>query len=292
VTFCWNDASTPDLLTDGTNTYLYGPDGLPIEQTSAAGTFWFVHDQEGSTLLLLASNGTISGAYSYTPYGLATHTGTATTPLQYTGQYTNANTGLVYLRARYYDPATALFLTVDPMVNSTHAAYIYVLDDPLNGVDLTGLCLSGFGWFCNNAGAIATGLTVAALVVGAVACTICDVAALGIGALSLATNGIATYQDCDNGRELTVNYGVDATRDALSVADFGFNGWSLIKDAGAGVHLADAAAEVAENAAYRAFVGDLTSLAGTVTGNVWTLWSNFWSSPDAVSGTPVLGGCA
>jgi hypothetical protein len=24
------------------------------------------------------------------------------------------------------------------MVNSTHAAYIYVLDDPLNGVDLTG----------------------------------------------------------------------------------------------------------------------------------------------------------
>jgi hypothetical protein len=178
------------------------------------------------------------------------------------------------------------------MVNSTHAAYIYVLDDPLNGVDLTGLCLSGFGWFCNNAGAIATGLTVAALVVGAVACTICDVAALGIGALSLATNGIATYQDCDNGRELTVNYGVDATRDALSVADFGFNGWSLIKDAGAGVHLADAAAEVAENAAYRAFVGDLTSLAGTVTGNVWTLWSNFWSSPDAVSGTPVLGGCA
>lgn len=67
ATFCWNDASTPDLLTDATNTYLYGPDGLPIEQTSAAGTFCFVHDQEGSTLLLLAWNGTVSGAYSYTP---------------------------------------------------------------------------------------------------------------------------------------------------------------------------------------------------------------------------------
>jgi hypothetical protein len=26
------------------------------------------------------------------------------------------------------------------------------LDDPLNGVDLTGLCRSGFSWFCNNAG--------------------------------------------------------------------------------------------------------------------------------------------
>ncbi len=58
------------------------------------------------------------------------------------------------------------------MVNSTHAACIYVLDDPLNGVDLTGLRLSGFGWFRNNAGYIDTGLTVTALVVGAIACTI------------------------------------------------------------------------------------------------------------------------
>ena len=91
---------------------------------------------------------------------------------------------------------------------------------------------------------------------------------------------------------MTVKRGGDAAGDALSLADFGLDGASLIRDAGEGVHLADAAAEVAENAAYRAFVGDLTSLAGTVTGNVWTLWSNFWSSPDAVSGTPELGGCA
>jgi hypothetical protein len=178
------------------------------------------------------------------------------------------------------------------MVNSTHAAYIYVLDDPLNGVDLTGLCLSGFGWFCNNAGTIATGLSIAALVVGAVACTICDVAALGIGALSLATNVAATWHDCENGREFTVSCGVDGAGDVLSVADFGLGGMSLIKDAGEGVHLGDAAAEAAENASHRAFVGDLASLAGSVAGNVRTVWSDFWSSPDAVSGTPELGGCA
>ena len=128
--------------------------------------------------------------------------------------------------------------------------------------------------------------------VGAVARTIRDVAALGIGALSLATNVIATWHDCDNGREFTVNCGVDAAGDDLSVADFGLDGMSLIKDVGEGVHLGDAAAEAAENASHRAFVGDLTSLAGSVTGNVWTVWSDFWSSPDAVSGTPELGGCA
>lgn len=139
TTFTWDDESTPNLLTDGTNSYLYGPDSLPFEQIGAAGSFWFVHDQVGSTVLLLAASGAQAGGYGYTPYGLATHTGTATTPLQYTGQYTDAETGLVYLRARYYDPVTAQFLTVDPLINTTHLPYAYAGDNPLNGTDRSGL---------------------------------------------------------------------------------------------------------------------------------------------------------
>ena len=139
MTFVWDDASTPELLTDGVNSYLYGPGGLPVEQVGAAGSFWFVHDQVGSTVLLLNASGAQASSYSYTPYGLATHTGTATSPLQYTGQYTDAQTGLVYLRARYYDPSTAQFLTVDPVVNTTHTPYAYVADDPLNSTDPSGL---------------------------------------------------------------------------------------------------------------------------------------------------------
>ena len=70
----------------------------------------FVHDQVGSTVLLLGTAGNVAGGYAYTPYGLAAHSGTGTTALQYTGQYTDSESGLVYLRARYYDPATAQFL--------------------------------------------------------------------------------------------------------------------------------------------------------------------------------------
>jgi RHS repeat-associated protein len=154
ATFIWDDASTPDLLTDGSNSYLYGPDGMAIEQVGTAGSFWYVHDQLGSTVLLLGASGAQAGSYSYTPYGLATHTGTAATPLQYTGQYTDAGTGLVYLRARYYDPATAQFLTVDPLVSTTHTPYAYVGDNPLNSTDPSGLigiggCVAGLlamGW--------------------------------------------------------------------------------------------------------------------------------------------------
>jgi RHS repeat-associated protein len=155
ATFVWDDESTPHLLTDGSNDYLYGPDGLPVEQIGSAASYWFVHDQVGSTRLLLDASGAQAGGYSYTPYGLATHTGTATTPLQYTGQYTDAETGLVYLRARYYDPATAQFLTVDPLINITHTPYSYVDDSPLSGSDPSGDCAAAGGG--NKIGRLPTG---------------------------------------------------------------------------------------------------------------------------------------
>jgi RHS repeat-associated protein len=41
---------------------------------------------------------------------------------------------------RYYDPATATFLTVDPIVSWTNAPYNYTNQDPVNETDLNGRC--------------------------------------------------------------------------------------------------------------------------------------------------------
>jgi hypothetical protein len=41
---------------------------------------------------------------------------------------------------RYYDPSTGQFISVDPMLNETDQAYAYAGDDPVDGVDPTGLC--------------------------------------------------------------------------------------------------------------------------------------------------------
>jgi RHS repeat-associated protein len=133
----------PLLLSDGTNSYIYGPGGVPIEQIniSTGTTTYLHHDQQGSTRLLTGSTGTVTGKCTYTPYGVPTCEGTATTPLGFDGQYTSSDTGLIYLRAREYDPATAQFLSVDPALANTGEPYSYGADDPVNGSDLSGMSL-------------------------------------------------------------------------------------------------------------------------------------------------------
>lgn len=138
----WNvTESLPLILNDGTNNYIYGPGGLPVEQVSSGGTVTYLHhDQQGSTRLLTGSTGTVEGTYTFDAYGNKTgHTGTATTPLGYDAQYTSTDTGLIYLRARVYDPATAQFLTTDPLAGITRTTYNYAGQNPLTFNDPSGL---------------------------------------------------------------------------------------------------------------------------------------------------------
>jgi RHS repeat-associated protein len=131
----------PMLVEDGSNSYIYGPAGLPVEQVAVSGTVTYLHhDQAGSTRLLTGSTGTVTGRSTFDAYGNKTgSTGTSTTPLGYDGQYTSSDTGLIYLRARTYDPATAQFMSVDPLAPVTLALYSYVGDNPLNFSDPSGL---------------------------------------------------------------------------------------------------------------------------------------------------------
>ncbi len=136
-------ASIPLILSDEQNSYIYGPNNVPIEQIQSKGTVLYLHhDQQDSTVMLTSSTGTVEATMAYDPYGNTTaSTGAATTPLGYDGQYTSTDTGLIYLRARNYDPATAQFTTVDPIAGISLARYNYVNDNPLNLNDPTGLFL-------------------------------------------------------------------------------------------------------------------------------------------------------
>jgi RHS repeat-associated protein len=143
LTWDTTEEELPLLLSDGTNSYIYGPDNLPIEQiNNTTGTTQYLHhDQQGSTRLITGETGKTEATMTYNAYGNPTgHTGTATTPLGYDAQYTSADTGLIYLRAREYDPSTDQFLSVDPLNAVTGAPYNYANDNPANYIDPSGLC--------------------------------------------------------------------------------------------------------------------------------------------------------
>jgi RHS repeat-associated protein len=101
-----------------------GPAGLLHEsQTDSSGTetaVRFYHsDQVGSTLALTDSAAEVTGRVEYSPYGMITHaTGVIDTPYLFNGAFgvqTDAETGLLHMRARYYHPWLGRFISEDPI---------------------------------------------------------------------------------------------------------------------------------------------------------------------------------
>jgi RHS repeat-associated protein len=144
------------------------------------------HDQQGSTRLLTGSSGTVEGKCTYSAYGTPTCEGSAKTPLGYDALYTSSDTGLVYMRARTYDPSTAQFLSVDPFVALTGEPYSYAEDDPIDKADPSGRC----GFVC--VGGIVLGGVAVATGVGEVvgAAVVIGDTAVSLGAVS-AVSGLA-----------------------------------------------------------------------------------------------------
>ncbi|HMD46094.1 MAG TPA: RHS repeat-associated core domain-containing protein [Acidimicrobiales bacterium] len=140
TTFAWDTtAPVPRILSDGTSDFLYGPAGVVEQVAQSTNTpTYLTEDQLGSTRLLTNATGSVVGTYTYDAYGNPTHTGTATTPIGYAGGYADAESGLLYLVNRYYDPATGQFISVDPALAQTNQPYGYAGDDPVNGSDPSG----------------------------------------------------------------------------------------------------------------------------------------------------------
>jgi RHS repeat-associated protein len=114
---------------------------MNVEQvnSSTGAVEYLHHDQQGSTRLLTNGAGEAVGKCSYAAYGSPSCEGSATTPLGYDGQYTEAETGLQYLRAREYEPGTGQFVSSDPLGGITWERYNSAGDNPLNAGDPSGL---------------------------------------------------------------------------------------------------------------------------------------------------------
>ena len=143
--YTWDTlAGIPLLLTDHTHAYLYGNGSIPLAQVDLTdGTVDYLHaDTLGSVRSTTDATGAVTSDADYDPYGrpeAPTFVPTAeVTRFGYAGEYADP-TGYLYLRARYYDPESAQFLTRDPLEATTGNPYGYTDGNPLQFTDPLGL---------------------------------------------------------------------------------------------------------------------------------------------------------
>jgi RHS repeat-associated protein len=140
--YVWSLVGRPAIIAEGNTQYVTDGSGLTLEEVLGTTVYYYHHDQLGSTRILTASTGSVAGTYTYDVYGNVTATGSVTNPFQFAGQYSDAESGLNYLRARYYDSVAGQFISRDPSMSSTSTPYGYAGDSPLNAWDPSGL-----NWF-------------------------------------------------------------------------------------------------------------------------------------------------
>jgi RHS repeat-associated protein len=109
-----------------------------LEQSSAAvGALYFLHDHLGSVRALTNGAGSVVERKSYEAFGASANG--SLTRYGFTGREREDATGLVYYRARWYDPRQGRFLSEDPLgLTAGPNLYEYAYDNPLRFVDPTG----------------------------------------------------------------------------------------------------------------------------------------------------------
>ncbi len=102
--------------------------------------YFYFQDHLGSSTYITDLNGDIAQYTAYTPYGEMFREYNNVTPYRFNGKELDTETGLYYYGARYYNPATALWLGVDPLASKYPGVspYVYCVGNPVKYVDPDG----------------------------------------------------------------------------------------------------------------------------------------------------------
>jgi RHS repeat-associated protein len=128
-----------------------------ISQTNPSGTDYYQIDGLGSTRQLTNNTGTIRVEYDYDAYGnLTNKVGDASNNYLFAGEQFDPAVDAYYLRARYYDPSTGRFASVDPFEGRknqpiTLPDYLYAINNPIKYTDSSGkVAAAEYGYLINS----------------------------------------------------------------------------------------------------------------------------------------------
>ncbi len=105
---------------------------------------YYLHNAHGDVIQLADQQGAVTRNYLYDAFGEEKDAQTNDhNPFRYCGEYLDNESGNVYLRARYYDPATSRMISKDSYEGNIKNPlslnlYIYCANDPVNNIDPSG----------------------------------------------------------------------------------------------------------------------------------------------------------
>jgi RHS repeat-associated protein len=149
------DGSDIALVFDGagsqTHRYLYGTgiDQVLADERGGA-VVWALGDNQGTIRDLVDGNGTILNHINYDSFGRVVSQTSSSVEFRfgYTGREADAETGLDYYRARYYDSSNGRFISEDPIGFAAGDTNLtrYVGNSPTNFIDPSGRQCSDNPW--------------------------------------------------------------------------------------------------------------------------------------------------
>ena len=121
------------------NTYTYDMTGIHIANNNNT-VYSYLKDYHGNVIGKADSSGRmIQDAYErmdYDAFGNQLN-GNVPDPFGYCGEYYDSESGLIYLRNRYYDSRDGRFITEDPVKDGMNW-YVYCDNNPVTRIDSTG----------------------------------------------------------------------------------------------------------------------------------------------------------
>lgn len=124
--------------------YVRGDRLLVKKDKTAAKDYYYLYNGHGDVVQIVDTSGNVINSYSYDVWGnITSQTEGISNSFKYAGEMYDSETGLYYLRARYYDPSIGRFINEDTdegQINNPLSLnlYAYVSNNPLLYTDPTG----------------------------------------------------------------------------------------------------------------------------------------------------------